>query len=102
MFSTDYFSEQLNELKAQITAQLTQKKILNIDEVSSLSGLSKSTIYKMCSSRKIPYFKQAKHNFFLREDIEKWLLQNKVYSDAEVREYGVNVVANKNGGLNNE
>jgi len=47
---------------ANIESLLTlTKSVLNLDEVCTLTGLSKSHIYKLTCWGKIPYYKQAKH-----------------------------------------
>jgi excisionase family DNA binding protein len=62
----------------------TQKKVLNIDEVCTLTGLSKSTIYKLTMSGKIPHYKQAKHLYFDRIEIENWLKENRGFNVSEI------------------
>jgi excisionase family DNA binding protein len=53
------------------------KNVLNMDEVATFTGLSKSYIYKLTCYGKIPYYKQAKHNYFDRGEIEDWLKSNR-------------------------
>ena len=55
-----------------------QKNVLNLDELCTLTGLSKSHIYKLTSGGKIPFYKQSKHCFFDRLEIEAWLKSNRV------------------------
>ncbi len=62
----------------------TQKKVLNIREVCTLTGLSKSTIYKLTMSGRIPYYKQAKHLYFDRVEIENWLKENRGFNVSEI------------------
>lgn len=54
----------------------TQKNVLNLEEVSLLTGLSKSHLYKLTCYNKIPFYKQAKHLYFDRSEIENWLKAN--------------------------
>jgi len=56
----------------------TTKRLLNIDEVSYFTGISKGTLYNWVSQRKIPF---VKCNGLLRfdvEDIERWIEDNKI------------------------
>ncbi len=62
----------------------TQKKVLNIGEVCTLTGLSKSTIYKLTMSGRIPHYKQAKHLYFDRIEIEDWLKENRGFNVSEI------------------
>lgn len=67
-------------------AVLAAKNVLNIEDVSVLTGLSKSTVYKMTSNHEIPYYKpNGKQVFFDRAEVEAWMKQNRVGSvcDAE-------------------
>ena len=61
------------------------KTVLNIDEVSKLTGLSKSTVYKFTCYGTIPHYKQAKHLFFDRLEIEAWLKENRGFNANEIK-----------------
>ncbi len=61
----------------------TQKEVLNIHEVCDLTGLSKSTIYKLTMSGSIPHYKQAKHLYFDRVEVIEWLKSNRGYNSEE-------------------
>ena len=67
---------------------LSSKKVLNIDEVCLLTCLSKSYIYKLCASRSIPYWKNKKNrtNYFDKQEIETWMLNERVKTNDEIRE----------------
>ena len=54
------------------------KPILNINEVSEFTGISKSTLYKLTSAREIPHYKKVKHLLFDREEILLWLKENRI------------------------
>ena len=62
----------------------TQKAVLNIDELCTLTGLSKSTIYKLTMNGKIPFYKQAKHLYFDRVEVEAWLKINRGFNVDEI------------------
>lgn len=53
------------------------KTYLDIGELSTFINKSRSTIYKYTSAGKIPSIKQGKTLLFKREDIEKWLEEEK-------------------------
>jgi excisionase family DNA binding protein len=72
------------------------KTVLNIDEVSNLTGLSKSTIYKLTSTNQIPHYKQSKHLFFDRVETEGWLKSHRIKTAEEIdREASTYVTTNK-------
>lgn len=56
----------------------SSKTVLNLNEVSILTGISKSSLYKFTHRKEIPHFKQAKHLYFDRREIEDWLRTNRV------------------------
>lgn len=74
------------------------KNVLNIDEVSMLTSLSKSTIYKFTHTGTIPHYKQAKHLFFNKEEIEAWLQANRGFNASEIEKQASTYVSlNKEG-----
>ncbi|MBM7074387.1 helix-turn-helix domain-containing protein [Shewanella sp. 202IG2-18] len=53
-----------------------------MDECSDYTGLTKNYIYKLTHLKLIPHFKpNGKKLFFKRQDIDDWLLSNKVEID---------------------
>jgi excisionase family DNA binding protein len=59
---------------------LVQKKALTMDEAVLLTGLKKSYLYRLCSTRKIPHHKSegGKVTYFDRQELEDWMLHQKV------------------------
>jgi len=95
----DYLKKQENRLERIEKLLSLQKTILNIDEVSVLTGLSKSTIYKMTSKREIPHYKKSKHLVFDKVECENWIKSNKVTSQDEIDQEATSYVTlNKEGG----
>jgi excisionase family DNA binding protein len=81
------------------TLLLSQKTVLNFDEVAVYTGLSKSHLYKLTSTGGIPCYKpQGKHIYFDKPEIDRWLLQNKKKSNAEIDSEAATFVTLKNGG----
>ena len=65
---------------------LSNKKVLNSDELSEYTGYSKSTIYKMVQANVLPFYKpNGKHIFFDKEEIDDWLLSNKSKSKQQLK-----------------
>tara|TARA_B100000700_G_C14384160_1_gene551766 strand:- start:75 stop:377 length:303 start_codon:yes stop_codon:yes gene_type:complete len=70
---------------------LTQKKVLNFNEVMLYTNLSKSYLYQLTSNGGIPCYKpNGKHIYFNKEEIENWLLNNKKISNIELEEISNN------------
>lgn len=67
------------------TLLLSQKTVLNFDEVAAFTGLSKSYLYKLTCSGGIPCYKpQGKHIYFNKAEIDQWLLQNRKATTKEL------------------
>ena len=82
--------EQLQELKQ--LAVLGAKTALTMDDVVLLTGLSKSHLYKLVWSKKIPYYKAAeggKMTYFNKSEIENWLLAYRVPTEAELEQKAI-------------
>ena len=76
----------------------SQKNVLTLDEVCLLTGKSKSHIYKLTSTGHIPFYKQGKHCYFDRKEIEAWLKSNRIKSLEEIdQEASTYVILNKKG-----
>ena len=61
------------------------KDVLTSDEAAAYMGVSKSYLYKLTMERKIPHYKpMGKMVYFSRQELEQWLLTNKVATDEEL------------------
>lgn len=78
---------------------LGQKAVLTFDEASTYTGFSRSYLYKMTSTGKIPCFKpQGKMIFFDRLLLENWLLKNQAEKEEIDRAASTYVTLNRRGG----
>lgn len=67
------------------TLMLSQKTVLNFDEMATYTGLSKSHLYKLTSSGGVPCYKpKGKHIFFSKIEVDQWLLQNRKATTEEI------------------
>ena len=66
---------------------LANKKVLTLEEACDYAGISRSYLYKLTSTGTIPHSKpNGKLIYFEREELEQWLLQNKMFSEVDSRE----------------
>lgn len=61
-------------------------KLIKIDELSSLLGVAKNTLYDWCAVKKIPYIKLGKFLRFDAQDIENWLRAKRIMTREEKHE----------------
>lgn len=79
-----------DEIKAKLEAierntLLAAKNVLTIDDVALLTGISKSSIYRMTCQNRIPYYRPMGGKvYFDRKEIEDWLRRNRVATVDEV------------------
>lgn len=91
------FQSQLNRIEA---AALGQKGVLSFNEACLYSGMSKSHLYKLTSARVVPFYKPAnKLIYFERVELEKWLLQNRVTTNAEIEQQAANYFKERGAAL---
>lgn len=83
---------------------LGAKNVLTMDEVSLITGLAKSSLYKLTANKNIPHYRAdgRKCIYFRKDEVESWLTRNRIGSQLEdeqkaVAEYFCNKV--KKGGL---
>lgn len=99
LITTDTMSKQENKIersdefvalntkleKIEKIALLGAKNVLTIDEVSLMTGLSKGHIYRLTSTQGIPHYKPNGRNlYFKKDEIEDWLLQNRISTLEEI------------------
>ncbi|EMD9274727.1 helix-turn-helix domain-containing protein [Cronobacter malonaticus] len=53
------------------------EQIMTVKDVASYLKLNERTVYRMAKSAKIPAFKVGTSWRFKREDIEKWIVEQK-------------------------
>ena len=93
--------KELQELK-QITL-LGSKRVLTMQDVSLLTGLSMSCLYKKTSNKEIPFWKSSsgKITYFDKSEIENWCLFHRIKTvdelDTEATNYIVTGNARKGG-----
>jgi predicted DNA-binding transcriptional regulator AlpA len=66
------------------TANIETDDIGGIALAMTLTELAQSTIYSLCSKRKIPHSKRGKRLYFSRQELTEWLKQGKRKTQAEI------------------
>jgi len=66
------------------------KEVLTFDEASDYTGISRSYLYKLTASGRIPHSKpNGKMLFFEKSKLVEWLLQNRRKSKKEIEEEAI-------------
>jgi excisionase family DNA binding protein len=92
----DLITAKLNAIERY--SLLGAKNVLNIDDVALLTGLSKSHLYKLTCTKQIPHYKpNTKAVYFDRVEIEEWMKQNRVTTQAEAEQQALAYVVKKGG-----
>ena len=58
--------------------RIVNRRLLNVEELSELTGLSKNTIYCWVSQRRIPYVKCGRLTKFDIQRIDEWIKESSV------------------------
>ena len=84
----DNILERLNaiERKLDVLAALN-KETLNFKEAARYLDISQSHLYKLTYRKEIPHYKpRGKQVYFERRELDKWLLQNRQTTKAEIEQ----------------
>jgi excisionase family DNA binding protein len=78
------------------------KQALTMSDCALLTGLSKSHLYKLVCTKKIPYYKSqgGKLTYFDKDEVNTWMLQLRVKTVSELETEAANyIVTGKKGGV---
>ena len=79
----DIIIEKLTTIENLLKGQT--EKPLNFDEAARYLDVSKSHLYKLTSTNKIPHWKpQGKRVYFTKAELDSWLLRNPVKTTADI------------------
>lgn len=68
--------------------RVINSKPLSIEKAIKYTGLSKSHLYKLTHNKAIPHYKpEGKKLYFLKIDLDAYLLRNRVSTQAEIMEF---------------
>lgn len=65
------------------------KTVLTIDEAAQYCGLSKRYLYKLTSGRQIPYYKQKRKVYFKKDELDEWLLKDRIQTEEELESQAI-------------
>lgn len=65
-------------------AAINAKAVLDLDDTVLFTGFSKGHLYRLTSERQIPHYKKNRKLYFKKTELEAWLLEEKVLTNAEL------------------
>ncbi len=94
--------QQLDRIEAVLMgASLEMKQTLTFDEAVQYMGVSKSHLYKLTASKRIPHYKpDGKLLHFKRSELEAWIFKNRIAPIEEIKEQAQSYCNTKKGGKN--
>jgi excisionase family DNA binding protein len=86
--------ERLNAIERKLDELAAlNKETLNLKEAARYLNVSCSHLYKLTYSKQIPHYKpRGKQVFFERKELDKWLLQNRQATRAEIEQAAIDYV----------
>lgn len=93
----DNIIEQLDRIEKMLQQQQAlQKTVLNFNETCSYLELSQSHLYKLTSTGAVPHYKpNGKKIYFHREELDQWLLRNRMDTQDEIEQQAADYLIKK-------
>lgn len=85
-----YLEKRLDRIEAAML--LGTKEIIGIEEAALLTGYKVKGLYTLTSENRIPHYKKNGKLYFRKSELEAWLTENKVLTDAKIRSKAVTYV----------
>lgn len=79
--------------RLEIAARLGAKEVLDIEETALLTGYKVKGLYTLTSEKRIPHYKKNGKLYFKKTELEAWLTENKVLTEAEIHSKAVTYTA---------
>lgn len=65
------------------------KPVLDLEEAVMFTGLSRGHLYRLTSEKQIPYYKKCRKLYFKKSELEDWMLERRVPTQAEIEAQAV-------------
>lgn len=89
--------KRLTALENRLTVQnLIMKRVFNFPEAAEYLQLSHSHLYRLTSTRKIPFYRPSgKKLYFKRKELDNWLLRNRSTTKDELEQQAADYLIEK-------
>lgn len=82
MTTLDDIAKRLDRLEGMMS--LFTKNVLDINEVAAMTGYTVKYLRLLVSKREIPHYRRGNRLYFANDEIEEWLLSNRVATNDEM------------------
>lgn len=72
---------------------IAAKSVLDLNEAALFTGFSVGHIYRLTSKKQIPHFKKSRKLYFKKNELEDWMLENKITSSNDISSRAATYVA---------
>lgn len=72
---------------------IAAKSVLDLNEAALFTGFSVGHIYRLTSKKQIPHFKKNRKLYFKKSELEDWMLESKITSNADISSQAATYVA---------
>ncbi len=87
----NYIDERFDRIET--AALLGAKEIIGIEEAALLTGYKVKGIYSLTHERRIPHYKKNGKLYFKKSELEAWMTDTKVLTNAEIHSKAVTYTA---------
>lgn len=93
-------SEELTSVMERLKAiermtLLAAKNVLVLDDVALLTGYSKKYLRLLIARREIPHYRRGNRLYFSRDEIDEWMLEQRIPTNGEIEVQAVGYITNK-------
>jgi excisionase family DNA binding protein len=79
------FAQTLMAQQSHVSPSEPVKEIMTVEDAMLYLNLAKPTLYRMTANNELPFIKKSRKIYFNRSDLEKWLLEGKQKTRAELQ-----------------
>lgn len=86
-------SNKLDAIRA-LTA-IAAKPVLDLKEAAMFTGFSEGHLYQLTSKQQIPHYKKNRKLYFRKVELEEWLTEDYVPTEAEINSRAATYIATR-------
>ncbi|WP_165021186.1 helix-turn-helix domain-containing protein [Dysgonomonas sp. ZJ279] len=92
--SNEIIEKRLDKIESLL---IGQKDVFTFDECCQYTGISKTYMYKLTCSNRVPHFKpHGKTIYFSKSEIDNWLLKNPIKTTEQLEQEAATYVTSPN------